>query len=84
MDLNEQNRRQREANFPPEKAVTIEGAGAAPGPDGQPRVKIALLDHTKEFREIHMDLPNAMYLFAILRQLQKDLNADVPTSPPSP
>lgn len=83
MDVNEYNRRQREANLPPECAVTIEGAGAFPSPDNQTRVKIALLDHKKQYREIHMDVPNAMYLFAMPRQLQADLNAEIPTSPPA-
>lgn len=82
MDVNEYNRRQREANLPPECAVTIEGAGVFPSPDGQPRVKIALLDHKNEYREIHASVPNAMYLFAMLRQLQADLDLDVPKLPP--
>lgn len=82
MNLDEFNRRQREANFPANERVSIQGANALPGPDGQTLIKIDVLDHKKSMASLHMTVPNAMFLFALLRQLQADLNADVPFSPP--
>ena len=80
------NRQAFLTNFPPEGRVSnIEGVHfqlSAYRPDAL--IALNARDHSGEFLRLWLDVPNAMYLMALLSTLQKTKNIPVPTEQPPP
>lgn len=72
--------------FPPELGWhSVQGALYKAQPDGPARrVKISGYDHKGEETSFWVDLPNAMFLMAMLYNMQKDLKCPVPLEPAPP
>ena len=85
MNLDELNRGQRLANFPPDKRwETVEGIYFQPLSSHEGGVlAIGGRDHTGAEVRFWTNLPNAMYLLNMLAQFQKDTLAQVPSNPPA-
>jgi hypothetical protein len=85
MNLDELNRGQRLANFPPEKRwEAVEGAYFQPLSSHEGGVLfVSGRDHTGAEVKFWTNLPNAMYLLNMLAQIQKDVRAQVPSNPPA-
>ena len=84
-DLNELNRRQQLANFPPGKRwAKVEGVLFQPrtNADQPPLVSIGGRDHTGAEVSFWTDLPNAMYLMNMLSQIRHEHNSSVPSRQP--
>ena len=84
MSLEELNRGQRLANFPPEKRwEAVEGVYFQPLSTHHGGVLfVSGRDHTGASVKFWTDLPNAMYLLNMLAQIQKDAHAQVPSDAP--
>lgn len=84
MSLEELNRGPRLANFPPERRwEAVEGASFQPLSTHEGGVlSISGRDHTGAEVKIWTNLPNAMYLLNMLANIQKDIRAPVPSTPP--
>jgi hypothetical protein len=80
----EYNKKAFLSNFPPDKRwQKVEGILVQDRPDqGDTLVSISGRDHKGEEARFWVDLPNAMYLFAMLRQFQHEARADVPLEQP--
>jgi hypothetical protein len=78
------NRRAFLSNFPPEKRWDgIMGVLFQDRPElGDSLVSITGRDHKGEYTTIWVDLPNAMYLMAMLSGIQRDTKANVPLTEP--
>lgn len=84
--LEELNRGQRLANSPSELQWTkVEGVSFRPSSNHPGGVlSIAGRDHSGAEVKFWTDLPNAMYLMNMLANIQRDVQAPVPSTQPAP
>lgn len=82
--MDDYNRKAFLFNFPPENRwEKVEGVMLQPGPsDGGALVSISGRDHKGEPAQLWVNLPNAMYLLAMLAQRQNKTNAPIPSEQP--